>query len=388
MNRLFPTPAQAEAQPLLPDPFHRQDGTRVKIPNQWPDQREHLLAMVDHYLYGACPPAPSALSVQDGGAAVHLHWQGEAADCDMTYTLTLPEGPGPHPVLVACHPEPGLSRWLREVGWGLAALDEAQLAPDSPRYQEGLCGRAYPGYTWRALRMWAWGMSRVADSLAARSDIDAQRMVAAGFSRYGKAALCAAVHDTRFAACIAASSGCGGAGLFRVIGDRYGIRRPEAETLGSMTRPERYFYWLSDEVAAFGNQTQDFALGQEAKLPFDTHFLHALIAPRPLMILGALDDGLWGNPLGTAVAWRAGAEVYRFLGAPEHLGLHFREGGHAFTAEDWAPMVDFLNVTLWGRAPTHCWKTLGDPSDANWADPLQYADWTAPTPPVLEPSCL
>lgn len=374
----FPTPQTAPQQPLLPDPFLRPDGSRLTRPDQWPAQRAYLLSLVNHYLYGAIPPPPENLTAKVVSDTLQIQFTVEGRPYAMECAYAQPEGPGPFPFVVLCGQQPGLAPWLRRAGYGLVCVDYEALAPDSDAYATGLCGQAYPGYDWRALAMWAWGMSRAADALLALGLSDPKGLVAAGFSRCGKAALCAAVQDARFAACIPVSSGCGGAGLFRVIGDRYGLRRPEAETLGSMTMRYRYWYWLSDEVAAFGNHAEDFALGDEQRLPFDLHFLQALVAPRPLLVAGALDDGLWGNPLGTAVAWRAAAEVYRFLGAPGHIGLHFREGGHAFLEEDWAAMTDFIDVTLRGRVARHAWKTLADPSDPNFSDPLRYTDWQAP----------
>ena len=41
-------------------------------------------------------------------------------------------------------------------------------------------------------------------------------------------------------------------------------------------------------------------------------------------------------------------------------------------------MTDCIDVTLRGRVARHAWKTLADPSDPNFSDPLRYTDWQAP----------
>ncbi len=74
-------------------------------------------------------------------------------------------------------------------------------------------------------------------------------------------------------------------------------------------------------------------IGLEQALPFDQHYLKALVAPRAQFSTEALGD-LWANPSGTWQTHLAAQEVYHFLGAEERIGISFREGGHIHCQAD------------------------------------------------------
>ena len=98
-----------------------------------------------------------------------------------------------------------------EQGFEICSLEIAEAAPDDKeKIWEGGCAKAYPGYTWRALAMWAWLQSRVIDWLETQEDIDVAKTVVTGHSRMGKAALCCGIYDERAAVVAPAGSGCGG----------------------------------------------------------------------------------------------------------------------------------------------------------------------------------
>lgn len=385
----FPTMNEAVRNPYLPDPFRKPESGRIQTADEWPEQRAYIKAMLTHYLYGEMPPGPVCKRCRlvsrreaDGQSVAETReasFCGGSKEFSFPFRVLRPEEKRsriPVVVLIAgadndCCPIPAE---LTKSGYAVAAFDREIFAPDSEEYRQGICGRFYPGYSWRAVAMWAWGAGRVLDALEKCDFADPRKVTISGHSRCGKAAFCAGIFDERFAACIPAGSGMGGAGLMRYIGDRFGVRLATAETWGSMTFPGRFQYWFSEEGASFGNHRQDYQMGREEFLPFDLHFLRAAAAPLPLLNLEALDDNLWGNTLGTLISWRAGAEVYRFLNAPDNTAIHFREGGHDFTAEDWRVMLDFLNVKLLNKPKRENWKTPG-PNDS-----LLHCDWKAPEP--------
>ncbi|MGN6642851.1 MAG: hypothetical protein ACTHKU_07610, partial [Verrucomicrobiota bacterium] len=54
-----------------------------------------------------------------------------------------------------------------------------------------------------------------------------------------------------------------------------------------------------------------------------------------------------GNAL--AQSYLAAKPVYALLGVPDHLGIHFRPGGHLLAPEDWQAILDFSDQQLRGR---------------------------------------
>lgn len=68
-------------------------------------------------------------------------------------------------------------------------------------------------------------------------------------------------------------------------------------------------------------------------MPFDAHYLKALVAPRILLEGNAASD-LWANPVGSYQTAMAAAEVYKFLGVPENHYWYYRTGYHDHLPED------------------------------------------------------
>lgn len=192
---------------------------------------------------------------------------------------------------------------------------------------------AYPDYDWATLAAWAWGAMRLVDYLETLEEVDTERIALTGHSRAGKTALLAGGLDERIALVAPHCSGTGGAGSHRIYG-------PKSETLELITRPDRFGYWFHSRLRAFA--------GKEERLPFDQHFLRALVAPRCVVSLGATED-LWANPLGTQQMWEAAQPVFDFLGAPGNNVLYFRPGGHDMTEDDWHVLLDYCDHFFRGR---------------------------------------
>jgi hypothetical protein len=174
-------------------------------------------------------------------------------------------------------------------------------------------------------------MSRVADYLESQPFADKTKLIAVGHSRLGKATLIAGAFDERFAMVAPVGSGCAGTGAFRFNG----VGRGGKEGVEEFT--QKFPQQVSPRLPLFS--------GHVDNLPFDQHWLMALVAPRPLISVEALDDSVCN---GTAVkqSYLAAKAVYEFLGAPDKLGVNFRPGGHAFNAEDWKAILDFADHQL------------------------------------------
>lgn len=382
---------------LLPDPFKGSDGGRIRSREQWPAQREYLVGLVLRGLYGTMSPAPKA-----GQVAVEFVGRSPVLDGKAVFEsvrLTIADTPGGVPIAFnvrVCRPddddEPvgalvlpnynasdhccGLcveESMLREAvrrGYAVAGFEIDEAAPDdAERFFSSPCIRAYPGYTWHAFAVWAWLQSRVIDWLTTRDCIDANRIVATGHSRFGKTALCCGLTDTRVAVTAPAGSGCGGMGSMRLQGNRFGEGHGHFERIGRMAN--WFPHWVVPEAAAYGSSDGERPY-RECEMPFDANTLAACTAPRGLIVVEGLDDGA-ANQFGTQTAWLAASEVYRFLGVPERCAIHYREGGHAYTPEDWSVVLDFCDAVLSGKPVHATYKTRSDGDT-----PVGYA-WTAPT---------
>lgn len=232
-------------------------------------------------------------------------------------------------------------------GYVIALFDKEQLFHDE-RTHRCDAALAYPGYDWGAIRIWAWGHSRLIDFLEDQPYVDADRFVATGHSRGGKAALAAGAYDARIAVTAPINSGCGGAGCFRVLGDRYG-ENGDARREESLGRIAAVFpHWWTPGFIEYGNAQPPYMPLNESTLPFDLHAFKALIAPRALLTIEGLDDA-WANPYGTYLTWRAAQPVFDIMGAPDNNAVYYREGGHAFGDLDWRCLLDFCDWRFYGR---------------------------------------
>lgn len=350
----------------LPDPFQRPDGTRLQFPQEWAAHREYLKAMLAHYLYGHLPSPPpiaegeilSTAPANDGRAireTVRIT-AGEAEPLLFEATILRPSMERKAPVITwnqfSAFPQecPMEEEAVCGKGYAILSFVKEQLAPDAPgadgSFDPGAFGRAYPGYDARALAIWGFGHSLIASYLATTPWANMDQIVATGFSRGGKAALCAGIFDERIAVCMPNASGCGGMGSYRYLGGRLGEGIGRCETIADITG--RFGFWLADQLKEFGGGEDKQSLNDAFRLPFDSHTARALIAPRAIFDAECLDD-TWCNGFGTQVTWKASQEVYDFLGQPRKNAIFFSDGGHHFGMEAWRAMIDFLDITFFGK---------------------------------------
>jgi hypothetical protein len=331
----------------LPDPFVMNDGGRVKTEADWRRRREEIKAMILYYQYGQMPPAPGNVKAEElssetvyGGGATKKHIllsMGPEREIKINVGMIIPKGAGPFAVILKNDRRifnVPIAEEIVKRGYIVADYVRTDLDPDE-KDAVGPAQAAYPDYDWGTLAVWAWGGMRVVDYLMMLDVVDKERIVFTGQSRGGKTALLAGALDERIVLVAPNGSGCGGAGCYRFTGEG-------AESLEQITAPERFGYWFHPRFREFANR--------ESKLPFDQHFLKALVAPRALISIDSLDD-LWANPYGTQQSHCGAQPVFEFLDAGGKLGIYFRTGGHAQSEDDWRTLVDFADMVFFGKKP-------------------------------------
>ncbi len=398
----LPGVAQLKPNPDLPDLFTFANGKKVRTLAEWKRRRAEIRRTLEYYAVGQMPPAPGnvkgeVMRTEDvlGGKAkyqlVKLSF-GPQQKLELYIGVFTPAGgKGPFPVIIAQASEPpggpklSLSPMGPNQGKGEDVLLMVGRGPDAPPpafrerpaqtaeqiaathadllsrgyalvlYNDNDCAEdttlreqdgsftfrhtrfpaAYPQYDWGILGAWAWGASRVADYLETDPAFDKNIMLITGASRAGKSAMVAAAFDERLIGAPVVTGG-GGIGAYRLAGaDR-------SESLDMMEK--KYPNWFSPNLHEFW--------GQREKLPFDEHFFLALTAPRPLIALEGDADTI-SLPAAVRASIEAARPVWKLYGVPEErLGVHYSHHPHAFTAEDWTAMMDFVDQELKGKPST------------------------------------
>ncbi|MBI5766174.1 MAG: alpha/beta fold hydrolase [Verrucomicrobia bacterium] len=322
---------------FLPDPFRFADGRTVAMPRDWPARRDEIKALYQKHILGTLPPKPKLDRVVPGGEpakfpgyttrTVTLHY-GPEQKITSQVTLTLPDGPGPHPVLIG-----GGGAWTASLlRRGYAACEFPSSVDQETNLQQ-----LHPGFDFATMAQRAWTVQLVVDYLHTVPEIDRARIALTGYSRGGKMALTAAAFDDRIAAVVAGSTGVGGVTAWRLAGER-GM----GEGVESTTR--MFPLWFAPQLRFFA--------GHEDRLPVDANLLMALVAPRALLTNHGLNDevaNVWANEQASASALR----VYRALGKPDALGLMRNPGFHG--TNDIEGCIDWLDIQF-GRSP-RAWKT-------------------------------
>jgi hypothetical protein len=345
----------------------------IRTPDEWRSRRAEVLQAFRDTVYGRSPGKPERLEFksleENAGAmegkatltrvAIVSHQSGRTHQFELT--LFVPNGrEGAVPVFLfinnraESNTDPTRKEksgfWPAEQivarGYGIAALQYGQLAPDNKdRYREGVIALfegsdgPRPAGAWGAIAAWAWGASRAMDYFETNRRVDATRVAIVGHSRGGKAALWAGAEDERFALVISNESGEGGAAL---------SRRGFGETVARINTS--FPHWFTDTYKTFN--------GREAELPIDQHMLLALSAPRALYVASA-DEDLWSDPRGEFLSLAASSPVFVLWGDEPiratqmppldtplivgRRGYHIRRGGHNLTPYDWDRFADFAD---------------------------------------------
>jgi pimeloyl-ACP methyl ester carboxylesterase len=231
-------------------------------------------------------------------------------------------------------------------GHNFVTFAESDMAADSSLHEGvGVKGAMSPTFkdkkrSWGVLMAWAWGYMRAMDYLEDAKGINPQRVIAVGHSRRGKAALLAAAYDERFPAVIPHQSGTGGTALMRGSEKR--------ETPHMMTNGWIGYSFIQepDGLKHFFAPVFNKISENVDALPFDSHFLIALVAPRLLIDFQGKDDA-WAGPESATVALQAAAPAWTLMaGNHANLSQVFVAGGHRFNDIHWKLMMDIVELRM------------------------------------------
>jgi dienelactone hydrolase len=335
-GELPPDFASMRSQPFLPDPLEG-----VKTREQWSARRAELKQQVERWITGRMPPPPGNTRAivtgerQDGGALVRdvILEFGPEHRGRLHVQVIIPPGKGPFPVFLTNH--------NRSRPWVATAVARGYIGciyqaadpyygeeDDSEKFIE-----LYPEYDFATLARWAWAGSRAVDYLVTLPEVDASKIGITGHSRNGKQAVMAAAFDERIAAVIASGGNTGEGNAWRYTSDPFAN-----ETMERIIEVNPH--WFSMRLRFF--------IGREDKLPVDQNSLFALIAPRAAMFASAYTESA-NSVLGFEQTFRSARTVYDFLGAPQNLAFHLRQGLHATSSGDIENYVDFLD-SVFGRS--------------------------------------
>jgi lysophospholipase L1-like esterase len=342
------TSDEATANPYketMPDLMTFKDGTKVTSADQWPKRRAEIVEDFEREVYGRIPKNVPKVKWEitntvegesNGIATVTKTLVGHVDNSafpkikvDIQANFTVPKNAaGRVPILLqfgfafgSRARRPGAEiPWTQQAlnkGWGYGTIVPVSIQGDNNRLREGIIGLCNKGQPrkpedWGALRAWAWGVSCLIDYFQANPDsgVDPAKVSITGVSRYGKAALVATAFDTRIAAGFVASSGAGGAKLFR---------RDFGELLENLAGWGGY-HWMAGNFLKYAADEADFGKKTAADLPVDQHELIALCAPRLCFISYGVPNGApfgdpnWVDAHGSFMAAVLAGQAYRLLG--------------------------------------------------------------------------
>lgn len=336
----------------LPDPFIFDDGHRVKTPADWEKRRKEIYKTAVELQYGTMPPAPEYFEVETlyncdftptgRWRSIKIHAGTKENPVSFLMKIYLPVSLDHCPVVIdgdMCFPYHTKENFVNNFidnGVALVLFDRTEIVHDvkhEERENGGALYKTYPEYTFGAIGAWAWGYSRCLDALE-KLGFDFPIVAFTGHSRGGKTAMLAGVLDERADIVCPNETNQGSCSCYRnylsIICEDGEERR--SERLSDILT--NYPFWFGPEMMKYKDCPE--------KLPFDSHFLKALVAPRILCVDEAASDA-WTNPVGSWQTTMAAKEVYDFLGAGDNLYWYFRPGYHYHKSEDVERLINIIH---------------------------------------------
>ena len=227
-------------------------------------------------------------------------------------------------------------------GVSVARILYTDVTSDDEDFENGiaplLTDRSLPTSAGK-LMLWAYAAGLVGKYLVAQGYASADRLYVAGHSRLGKSALLAAAVYTEFCGVHSNNSGCSGVAISR---EKHG------ETIAKICK--QFPFWFAPNYLKYADS--------EKQMPFDQHYLTALISPR-LLSISAAEKDTWADTEAQYLSAEAASVIYEKDGAVGLSGVHgmitygqkdsngrigflMRHGTHYFSLDDWRFFIDFI----------------------------------------------
>ncbi len=326
----------------------------------WPAQRAEIRKTLDAFV-GVPPPSVPPLEaateseqrLEGGILRRRFRFQVEPGELVPAY-LFIPPGGGRMPAVVCPHqttqfgkdepagihgnPRLAMALALARRGYVTLTYDAACFGerhdPATGHYGEAVAFyEKHP--RWSLMGKMAWDLSRAVDYLLQQSFVDPARIASAGHSHGGYTTWFAMAYDERIAAGITSC----GYDTIRYDGNPF--RWSHATAL----LPRLGFYVTSPHI----NMRNYVGVpdSEVIQIPFDTHQILALIAPRPLFLTASDDDHIFPNAGWSMRQTEARLRpVYEMLNARDKLETLCFRGGHGFPPENEERAFAFIDRWL------------------------------------------
>jgi len=320
--------------PFLPDPLIADQGRSndpITSLEQWEKQRAYFADQVKRLFSGTFPLAPEDLKsrvLEERTESrvkiqlIELTFKEDKAK--LTIELFTPPGEGPFPVFMTQWNHRGWAQIAVRRGYMGLVYAGADAKDDTREYL-----KLYPDYDWSTLMTRAWGAQRAVDYLYTLNNVDTTAIAITGHSRNGKQSLFAAAFDSRIKAVVTSSGGTGGEFPYRYTDERH-----SNESIDYLVSQRTH--WLHPRLR--------FYHGREHKMPIDQNSLMSLIAPNALLLSSSIREGGGGDPWAIEQMYYSLLPVYKFLKAPERLGIRLRDGEHGVSERDIESYIDWLDI--------------------------------------------
>ncbi|HVT08815.1 MAG TPA: hypothetical protein VHO67_15260, partial [Polyangia bacterium] len=348
----------------LPNPFAMHDGTVISSKAQWECRRAEVKADLEKYEIGPKQdPATTTVAATLSGSMLSVKVTSSSGSLTLTSTVS---GSG-NCIVIGMDGNSSMVTGCTQIPFTSSQV--VQMMQNGNRYQSDPFYKVFPSL-WNQIgnySAWSWGISRLIDGIIQVKDqlkADVTKIAVHGCSYAGKMALFAGALDERVALTVVEESGGGGIDSWRmsqVYTDRTGVQVEKIDNTN--------YAWFMTSMKSLNTY----------RLPHDHHELIALVAPRPVIILGN-DDYDWLGDESGYKSTMAAIEVFKALGVPDRVGYDFTSGhGHcAPPATQMNSVAAFVNRFLKGG--TSSTDIAIKPPKSGFDLNFQAAiDWTTPT---------